>query len=191
MAKLLDGASEFAISYLDDIICYSSDFTSHLTHLQDLFDRIRKTGMKLQKSKYSFLHDEVKYLGHVITNDGILPDPNKIKVIKELTPPKSVKGVRSLIGMTSYYRPYIPDYAKIAYPLARLTQKHVPFEWNDDKQKGFEQLKEALINPPVLAIPQLDKEFKLYTDASDISIGAVLVQVGEDGGDKPVHYLSH
>ncbi len=124
-------------------------------------------------------------------SDGILPDQDKIKVIQELTSPTSVKGVRSSIGMTSYYRHYIPDYAKIAYPLTRLTQKHVPFEWNDEKQRSFEQLKEALINPPVLAIPQLDKEFKLYTDASDIFIGAVLVQVGEDGLDKPIHYLSH
>ncbi len=123
MAKLLNKASEFEIAYLDDIICYSSDFASHLIHLQDLFDRIRKAGMKLQKSKCSFLHDEVKYLGHVITNDGILPDPDKIKVIQELTPTTSVKGVRSLIGMTSYYHyiHYIPDYAKIAYPLTRLT----------------------------------------------------------------------
>ncbi len=100
MAKLLNGVSEFAIVYLDDIICSSSDFASHLT------------------------------------------------------PPTSVKGFRSLIRMTFYYRRYIPDYAKIAYPLTRLTQKHVPFELNDEKQKSFEQLKDALINPPVLAIPQ-------------------------------------
>ncbi len=101
-----------------------------------------------------------------------------------------MKGVRSLIGMTSYYRRYIPNYAEIAYPLTQLTQKHVSFERNNERQKIFEQLKQALINLSVLAIPQLDKEFKLFTDASDRSIRAILVQTGTDGHDKPIHYLS-
>ncbi len=108
MNQLLNGASEFVTAYLDDIICYSPDFATHLIHLHNLFDIIRKARMKLQKSKCSFFCKKVKYLGHVVTKDNILPDPYKVKCILELTQPTSIKGVRSPIRMTSYYHRYIP-----------------------------------------------------------------------------------
>ena len=190
MSKLLNGAGAYATSYLDDLIVHSKTFSEHISHLQDIFDRIRRANMKLQKTKCTFLREEVPYLGHIITRNGIKPDMGKIKAIQELDAPKTVKEVRAFVGMTSYYRRYIPHYAEIAEPLTQLTRKHVKFDWNKQRQDSFDQLKAALINPPVLAVPEFNKNFSLYCDSSSYSIGAVLTQT-IDGQEKPVYYLSH
>ena len=190
MSRLLNGLSDYATAYLDDLIIYSKSISDHCLHLQNVFDRIRKANLKLERSKCTFLRDEVPYLGHIITKNGIKPDDEKIKVIQKLERPQTVKGVRAFIGMTSYYRRYIPSYAKIAEPLTQLTRKHVTFEWNDKRQQSFEKLKAALINPPLLAIPQLNEQFHLYTDASDKAIGGCLTQTIK-GEERPIYYLSH
>ena len=189
MSKLLNGHPN-AIAYLDDIICHSSSFNDHVDHLSDIFGRIRQANMKLRFSKCEFLKDEILYLGHVVSAKGIKPDPEKVKVIKELSPPKTVKMVRSFIGMASFYRRYIKDFAKLAQPLTELTRKNVQFSWTEHRQKSWEALKEALVTAPVLKLPVLGKPFALFTDSSDYAIGGVLCQL-EDEVYKPVYYLSH
>jgi transposase InsO family protein len=190
MSRLLNGANDHACSYLDDILVFSKTFEEHLVHLQDIFDRIRNAKFKLKKSKCDFVKKEILYLGHTISKEGIRPDPEKTKLIQNLKPPSSVKETRSFIGLTSYYRRFIPEYAKIAKPLTELTRKHANFEWNRTRQESFEKLKEALQSPPILKIPEIGKPFQLFTDASHSTIGALLTQI-EDDTYKPVYYLSH
>ena len=191
MSIVLNGIkNEYAIAYLDDVIVFSKTFDEHLIHLQDVLDRLRKANLRLKLAKCSFLKPELLYLGHIVNADGIKPNPEKVEVMRKMQPPTNVKGVRSFIGMTSYYRRFIPNYSQTADPLIKLTRKYATFEWTDECQKAFETLKLSLITPPTLAYPDMSKPFILYTDASDTCIGAVLTQV-QDDIEKPIHYLSH
>jgi hypothetical protein len=189
MSFLLNGHKN-ALAYLDDIIIFSQNFSDHLKHLQEVFDRIRSANMKLKLSKCDFMRDKMVYLGHVVSKEGIMPDPDKVKVIKDLAPPANVRSVRSFLGMASFYRRYIRNFAAIAKPLTELTKKNAEFSWNEEKQSSFEALKQCLISAPILKLPEIGKSFALYTDSSDHTVGAVLCQF-EDGTPKPIHYLSH
>ena len=189
MSFLLNGHQN-AIAYLDDIIVHSRSFGDHLIHLQEIFDRIRNANLKLKLSKCDFVKEELLYLGHYVSAKGIRPDPEKVKVIQDLSPPSNVKMIRSFIGMASFYRRYIPNFSKLSQPLTELTRKNVTFSWNEERQRSFDALKEALTEAPILKLPEMGKPFALYTDSSDYAIGAVLCQF-EDGVPKPVHYLSH
>ena len=178
-----------AIAYLDDIVLYSKSPEEHLEHLQDIFSRLEKAGLKLKPSKCSFFRKKVKYLGHVISEEGVAPDPEKVSVIKRLQAPKTVREVRSVVGMASYYRKFINNFSQIIRPLTELTKKHVRFEWNEERQKAFEKIKQSLSEAEVLAHPDFKRPFKLYTDASLYAVGAVLTQDFDDG-EHVIQYLS-
>ena len=191
MTHMLNGLNNCAIAYLDDVIVFSKTFDDHLYHLQQVFDRLRQANMKLKASKCEFLKPELHYLGHIITNRGELKvDNRKVETIQKLEPPSNVKGIRSFIGMVSYYRKFIPNFSQIAEPLTSLTRKDAEFKWTIDHQNSFDKLKEAVASPPVLHLPVTDKPFALFTDASQAAIGAVLTQE-IDGQYRPVYFLSH
>ena len=181
--------NQYAIAYIDDIIVYSKSEAEHIQHLADIFDRLDKAGLKLKLSKCSFFQSQVKYLGHIISSEGISPDPEKVKVMRRLQAPKTVREVRSIVGMASYYRRFIPHFSEIAKPLTELTKKNSRFVWSEDRQQAFKTLKECLSTAPVLAHPDFSKPFKLYTDASLYAVGAVLTQEFEEG-EKVIQYLS-
>ena len=191
MNKVLSGIqNKFVINYLDDVLIHSKTFEEHLEHIEVVFVRLREAGLKLKMSKCDFLKREVNYLGHLVGEFGYKPDPAKVEVIRNLAPPTSVKGVRSFIGMASYYRRFIPEFAKIAKPLTELTKKNRRFQWTDACQRAFETLRAALTEAPILAFPDINKPYKLYTDASNYAIGAALVQETEMG-ERVIQYLSH
>lgn len=122
----------------------------------------------------------VNYLGQVISADGIAPDPDKIEKIKNYKTPCSVEEVQSFLGFAGYYRRFIPHFGSVARPLTKKTHKDakdLPFVWTQDDQAAFEKLRTALITPPILAYPDFNAEFLLFTDASNYGIGAVLSQV--------------
>ena len=190
MNKVLKHAlNKFAFAYLDDIIIYSPDLETHLEHLQYIFNCLREAGLKLKLSKCDFGVDQVNYLGHVISKEGIQPDPAKIGVINNLKRPYTVREVRSFLGMASYYRRFIKDFATIAFPLTQLTRKYSRFKWDSDCQKSFEKLKQCLCETVVLAHPDVSKPYLLYTDASDYAVGAVLTQEFPEG-ERVVQFLS-
>ena len=191
MSRMLNGLGSFATAYLDDVLIWSKTFELHLQHLQIVFDRIRNAKLKLKASKCEFLKKEMKYLGHVIKTNGELQvDKDKVKVIEKLQAPKTVREVRSFVGMLSYYRRYIPEFSKVAAPLTSLTKKNCKFQWTDEQERSFATLKEALLKAPILHLPTIGEPFQLFTDASDAAIGALLTQkVGDTF--KPVYYLSH
>ena len=178
--------------YLDDILVCSKIFEEHLDHLQQVFDRLRKARLTLNPKKCSFLHDQVIYLGHVISSKGIAPDPSKTQKVKDFPVPTDATKLKQFLGLSSYYRRFIPEFAKLAHPLHSLTKKGVNFHWSVDCQRAFEKLKELLTQSPVLAYPCFgkDKELILETDVSGEGLGAVLALKQTDGFVHPVAYAS-
>ena len=181
---------KFAMAYLDDILIFSKTFEEHLEHIKEVFIRLEKANLCLNKKKCHFVKQEIEYLGHLIGPNGIKPNPEKVRVIQTLAPPVNVRGVRSFIGMVSYYRNFIPRFSEIARPLTNLTRKHVKFEWNDDAQQAFDFLKKKLTEAPILGYPDVRKPYSLYTDASDYCVGGILTQDTPDG-EKVIQYVSH
>lgn len=190
MNKVLGDVRQFALAFIDDIIVFSNTFEEHLEHLEIVFDRLRKANLKLKISKCDFLRENLNYLGHVISNEGISVDPEKVKVVEGMRAPATVREVRSYLGMTSYYRKYVPEFSKIARPLTALTRKHAKFKWTKEAQEAFETLKQCLVKAPILAFPDISAPFQLYTDASQYALGAVLMQEIE-GEKKVIQYVSH
>ena len=191
MDRILNGIKNtFVTSYADDILIYSKSFTDHLSHLRIVLERIRGAGLKLNKAKCEFFKPELEFLGHVVTREGIKPQLAKVEAIQKSPRPHNLKSVRSFLGLSGYYRRYIPRYSEIARPLTSLTKKHAQFCWTDDCQRAFDTLKKLITTPPVLVHPDPNKSFTLWTDASAYGTGGVLCQVDEHDCHRPVHFLS-
>ena len=184
----------FAISYLDDIIIFSETPEEHLKHIKIVLKRLQDANLKMKKSKCSFFKQELHYLGHLLTRDGIKPQVEKVKVLTELKPPTSAKGVREFLGMVGYYRKFISRFADAARPLTRLIRRDVKFEWTKDCQTGFDYLKTCLTKDPILKYPDPKKRYVIFTDASDQAAAGVLCQEHLDPEGKiielPIAYLS-
>src|ERR1043166_5224593 len=165
---------DFVKVYLDDIIIYSRTFEEHRQHLRKVLSKIRQNQLKLKPEKCEWIKTELKFVGHIVNRKGILPDPENVRKIQEASPPTNVSEVRRFIGMSSYYRNFIQDYSMIVRPFHDLTKKGVPFEWTNERQQAFNKVKQILIKVSVLVHPDFNKEFKLYTDASQKGLGAIL-----------------
>ena len=175
MNKVLKGL-KFAMTYLDDIIIFSQDESQHLEHLEIVFSCLREAGLKMKHSKCDFFKSEIHYLGHLISPEGISPLPNKLDSIKHMPAPNSAKEIKQFLGLTGYYRKFVPRFADISRPLTTLTKKDVKFKWTSACQKSFELLKEALCGEPVLKYADTSKPYTLYTDASKYGWAGVLTQ---------------
>ena len=178
--------------YLDDIIIYGKDPYEHYERLRIVLDKIQKSGLKLSPFKCNFMLSEIKYLGHIISKDGIQTDPEKLKVIKEWPIPVTENQLISFLGFCGYYRRFIKDYANLTSPLEKICNKKNKNEisWNDEAVKAFNTLKGLLILPPVLSFPNDKDIFILDTDASDVALGAVLSQL-QAGEERVIAYASH
>ena len=166
--------------YLDDIIVFGRTFSEHLNRLDEVLSKLYAANLKAKPSKCNLFSSRVKYLGHIISADGIRADPGKIECVQDWPIPKNQTEVKSFVGLASYYRRFVKGFADIARPLHRLTEKGRRFKWGEDCQQAFMQLKSSLVTAPVLAYPDPKKRFILDTDASEAGIGAVLSQ--EEGG---------
>ena len=143
-----------------------------------MFNRLADAGLTLRGSKCKIGLDKVQYLGHIFSKNGMAPDTDKIAVVQNWPTPTDVTEVRQFLGLASYYRRYVKNFADIAAPLHHLTQKAVEFNWEENCQQSFQVLKDALTQAPVLCYPCFKKGFTLQTDASAVGIGAVLEQDG-------------
>ena len=189
MAEVLRDINwKFCLVYIDDILIFSKDFDSHLDHLSQVFDRLRKANLTLKISKCEFATTSVSYLGHTISKDGIAVDPAKTKVIREFPTPRHANDVRSFLGMCNFFRKFIPKFAHIANPLNQLLRKDAKFQWTDACQEAFDTLKQKLVEPPVLAFADLSLSFQLSTDSSNHAIGYVLEQKDEHGRPRAIAY---
>ena len=176
--------------YLDDVIVIAPDVSTHLETLQEVFDRLRAAGLKLKPDKCDMFQQEVRYLGHVVSREGVATDPDKVAAMSKWPPPRDRKELLTFLGMTGYYRQFVESYAAIARPLHRLSGKEVPWEWTPDCQEAFLTLRERMVSAPILCYPRQDGDYTLDTDASDESVGAVLSQTQPDGREGVVSYFS-
>ena len=191
MSKILSGIKgSFVFNYSDDVIVASKSFKLHIEHLTEVFSRFRHACIKLNLDKCCFIQASTEYVGHTITQNGIEPSKNKINALLNMPRPANIKSIRSYLGFVSYYRRYIPNFSATCEPLINLTRKNVKFSWDEKCETAFQTLKQALLNPPILAFPDPNKQFILYTDASDKAIGAILKQKHGDV-ERIVHYISH
>ena len=143
----------FVSAYIDDILIFSRSLSDHIVHLNKVLERLVESGLKLQPLKCHFIKQEISYLGHAITTQGLKTNPLTVSAITDFPVPSNLAALRQFLGLTSYYRRFIAQYAKIAHPLHALTKKDVAFEWSSDCQTAFETLKEKLVSAPVLCYP--------------------------------------
>ena len=176
--------------FLDDIIVFSKTEQEHVQHVREILETIHAANLTLKLKKCSFGQRKVDLLGYVVSEKGISPQESKISAIRDLPNPKTVKEIRSFLGMSGYYRQCIEGYADIAQPLVELTKKRELFRWGEEQQKAFDSLKGALCSNSVLKYPDPTQAYRLYTDASAYAAGSILVQLDDQGIERPIHYVS-
>ena len=173
------------VVFIDDILVYSRSGEEHERHLSIVLQTLRNKQLFDKLKKCEFWLDKVSFLGHVITKDGISTDPRKVDVVANRRRPSTVTKIRCFLGLVGYYRWFIEGFSKIALPLTKLTHKWVKFEWSDDCEHSFQELKNMLVTTPILTIPSGSGGFVVSSDASHQGLGYVLVQHG-----KVVAYVS-
>ena len=163
----------FTMGYLDDIIIFSR---TEEEHLEIIFNRLCEAGLKLKLQKSSFFKKHIHYLGHLISDEGIQPLPEKLESIAKMPVPKNAKQVKQFLGLVGYYRKFVPRFADISRILTKLTRKDKEFKWTPECDKCFHMLKDYLQEAPILRYPDPAASYTLYTDASKYAYAGVLTQ---------------
>jgi hypothetical protein len=174
-----------ALVFFDDILVYNSSLSDHVIYLAKVFESLAIDQWKVKLSKCSFAQNQIAYLDHVISSQGVVTDPAKISAISAWPTPTNVKALRSLLGLAGYYGKFVRHFGVISQPLTNLLKKHSLFVWTTDHEVAFSTLKQALVAAHVLALPDFTKPFVLEIDASDAGVGVVLMQSGH-----PTAFLS-
>ncbi|PIK60265.1 hypothetical protein BSL78_02827 [Apostichopus japonicus] len=169
----------------DDILVWGKDDIEHDQRLEQLLQRARDRNVKLNKDKCQLRKPQISYLGHVLTSNGLKPDPEKVRAISEMEPPHDKESLRRFMGMVTYVAKFIPNLSVESAPLRALLGKGVQWEWDETKQKSFQKLKEKITKTPVLKLFDVNKEVTISVDASSQGLGAVLLQEGA-----PIAYAS-
>ena len=176
-------------AFIDDIVIFSRSIEEHAQRLENVLQRFEAANLQLHPGKCVTAQPKVQYLGYVLSDEGITASPDKIKAFKQYPTPKGVKDVRAFIGLASFYRRLVPEFAELAKPLTTLTRKDQQFTWGPTQKEAFERLKERLCSAPLLAFPDFKLPFILTTDASKVAVGAILSQV-QNGIERPIAYAS-
>ncbi|XP_067629120.1 uncharacterized protein [Eurosta solidaginis] len=195
MCRLMDKVIPYNLKnnvfvYLDDLLVVSSSFNEHLVHLSEVSALLRKAGLTINIRKSKFGLSQVNYLGFVVGNGSLQVDKEKISAIQNYPIPKTVRQLRRFLGMTGWYRRFIDDYASTTFHLTELLSKKKQFVWNSEAQQAFEDLKEKLTSAPILLHPNYNKPFILQCDASQVGVGACLMQEDDNGQERPIAYMS-
>ncbi|KAK7912922.1 hypothetical protein WMY93_013133 [Mugilogobius chulae] len=191
MDKVLAGCEECSAAYLDDVVVFSPTWEEHLKHLSLVLKKIAQAGLTLNPSKCEWAREETRYLGYQMGRGQIRPQLDKIEAVMNCPRPCTKKEVRSFLGLTGWYRRFVPHYATIAAPLTALTMKNQrnPVNWTEECEQAFCTLKTMLCSSPVLKSPDFNERFLVQVDASGVGLGAVLAQ-GNPGEERPILYLS-
>ena len=185
-----------ALIYLDDVIVFSWTEEEHLHHLRVVFARFLEHGLKLKPPKCHFLQDEITFLGHEISANGMKPGMANLKAIAKMAPPKMYTEIRQFTGMTGFFQQFIKGYYRIGKPLNDLLEgeasklKSEELELMLEALKAFEELKMKCMTAPILVFADFKKLFRLETDASKEGLGAILLQESDDGQYHPVSFAS-
>ena len=183
MNKLFFGYGHFCTVYMDDLLIYSDSIEQHLEHLEKIFEKFRESKLKVKLSKSEFFKEELEFLGHKIGIHGISLADAKISAIQHIKPPRNVKEVRSIVGLLGYLNFFIPAYSELIRHMTKLTRKNAPFEWDEKCQNALALAKEHLESAPIMIYPDKSKPFHLFTDASNYTWSAVLMQTVDDTPD--------
>ncbi|KAF9760902.1 Retrovirus-related Pol polyprotein from transposon [Nosema granulosis] len=196
MDKILgEERGAYVLPYLDDIVIYSRSLADHERHVLAVLEKLKDAGVRLNRKKCKFAQKEIKILGTIVSKDKISPDPDKVKAIREFPRPKTVRELRSFLGVVNYCREYIVDYAKTLKPVFDLLKgdkkdSQRKLTWSQEGLNAFKEIKELITRGLERAQPDISKPFILTTDASDYGIGAILSQVKEDGQEKMISAFS-
>jgi hypothetical protein len=167
----------FVLVFMDDILIFTKTLEDHVEHLQIVFQTLQENKHFIKFSKCTFAQQEISYLGHVISQEGVSTDPTKTEAMIKWHVPQNFTDLRGFLGLTGYYRKYVKNYGIIAKPLTHLLQNKT-FSWNQAAQVAFDKLKLAMTSTHVLSFPDFSKVFIIEIDACDTGIGAVLIQEG-------------
>jgi hypothetical protein len=170
---------KFVVVFIDDILIFSKTEEEHENHLRLVLEKLRSNQLYAKFSKCEFWLTEVTFLGHVISAGGVLVDLGKVRDVLNWMPPTSVPEIQSLLGLAGYYRQFLKDFSKAAKPMTKLLEKNKAFEWTEECQTSFEELKKYLTSAPVLILSDLIKKFDIYCNASRRRLGCVLMQEGQ------------
>lgn len=184
----------FIETYIDDVMTHSKTFEQHLVHVETLLQLLHEHKLVVKLTKCKFAQREVKFLGHILSQGKLRPNPESVAaIVKWERPTQGVnkqKALRGFLGMVGWYRKFIPKFAEIARPLFALLMKEAKWEWTPACQAAFEQLRDAITNKPVLIIADPNKDYILDTDASGFALGAMLMQNDDEGHPHPIAYAS-
>ena len=181
---------EFCVNYIDDILIFSKSFEDHLKHIRLLFQTLKNEGVKLKLIKCNLARQSIKFLGHVIENGKVHPINDNLVAIKEFERPKTKKNVRQILGKINFYRRFIDHCTQRLAPLHNLLKKDIKFEWTEECENSFNDIKLYLCSSPILAIYDRQKDIVIEVDASRLGLGAVIKQTQEDGLLHPIGYFS-
>jgi dUTPase len=181
---------DIALCYIDDILVRSPTWELHLEHLRRTFILLRKAGIKLKPSKCQFVRQELQFLGHLISKQGIRPLRRNIEKIASCNPPQSVKELQHWLGLIGFYSKFVPNYSQTLKPLFNLLHKKAPYKFDEACQKAFETIKRVLTSFPLLAYANPQKPYRLYSDSSNVQMGYVLTQQDEEGIEHVIEYGS-
>nr|KYP31821.1 Retrovirus-related Pol polyprotein from transposon 297 family [Cajanus cajan] len=165
----------FVVVFIDDILIYSRTHEEYEVHLQTVLQILKDKQLYAKLSKCEIWLEEVNFLGHVISKDGVSVDPSKVEAVLLWEPPKTVTEIRNFLGLAGYYRRFMEGFSKIATPLTQLTKKGQPFEWTEKFENSFQELKKRLTTAPVLALPNPNGQFVIFCDVSKMGLGCVLM----------------
>ena len=178
-----------AACYMDDVLIFSKTIEEHKQHLEEVFKALEKADLRMNPDKCKFGLTEIEFLGVRVNADGIRPAEEKIQAMRNMSQPKNKDELGSFLGLANHYQEYIPMYAHLANPLYQLKKKDAKFIWSESCEKAFQEIKEKLYQAPILKIPDMSKPFIVQTDASDVAMGAVLLQES-DGKRHVIAYAS-
>ncbi len=177
-------------TYLEEVIVVSRDAEIHFKDLRAVFQRLQEANLKVKLTKCEFLKSKIEFLGHAVDAQGIHALDDKVSAVKNFPQPKSVDNIRSFLWLAGYYRAFVKNFAALASPLTRMLKKDVEFHWGAAQAKSFKDLKQTLIQAPVLAFPDFSKSFEMYTDASAMGLGTVLIQKDSRQKNRSIAYAS-
>jgi hypothetical protein len=192
MDAVTQGLGECCSAYLDDLIIFSSSWEDHIDDVRKVMAKLQEAGLTAKPGKCVFGAAKCKYLGHIVGNGAVEPEPSKVKAVVEFPLPNTKTEMRAFLGLTGYYRRFIPNYASLAAGLTDMTKKTAPtqVEWTTSTHKAFKELQHALCSSPLLRSPDFSRPFILQTDASERGVGAVLSQRSDQGEEHPIAYFS-
>ena len=180
----------YVIVYLDDILIFSKDRTSHTEHVREVLRRLKENDLFCKPEKCEFYRESVEYLGMIIGRGTVSMDPGKVEAILKWPAPQRLSDVQAFVGFANFYRRFISGFSKLAQPLTQLMRKDSPWTWSEQQQQAFDALKQTFTSAPILVMADMSKPFILEADASDYATGAVLSQRQSDGEVHPVAFYS-